>query len=207
VPQFAKLVALMLHADAADGVLLLTAEAPERKRAFSELADVGILHNVARSLATNDESFCGRHTSRRGRTRRDWTNTDLVVEDGKLMVSGDLSEEELDDLGLAGEITVEFLEAHKFYLKHHQVRFRGRRAPPRQRLNRRRTRGASTRATCSRRRRHPVRASSLLTIETCEISAPSARGYLSADEATVNMAKRRPETAQMTLSRLFAASF
>ena len=32
VPQFAKLVALMLHADAADGVLLLTAEAPERKR-------------------------------------------------------------------------------------------------------------------------------------------------------------------------------
>ena len=129
------------------------------------------------------------------------------VEDGKLMVSDDLSEEELDDLGLAGEITVEFLEAHKFYLKHHQLRFRGRRAPPRQRLNRRRTRGASTRATCSRRRRHPVRASSLLTIETCEISAPSARGYLSADEATVNMAKRRPETAQMTLSRLFAASF
>jgi hypothetical protein len=129
------------------------------------------------------------------------------VEDGKLMVSDDLSEEELDDLGLAGEITVEFLEAHKFYLKHHQVRFRGRRAPPRQRLNRRRTRGASTRATCSRRRRHPVRASSLLTIETCEISAPSARGYLSADEATVNMAKRTSETAQMTLSRLFAASF
>jgi hypothetical protein len=33
------------------------------------------------------------------------------VEDGKLMVSDDLSEEELDDLGLAGEITVEFLEA------------------------------------------------------------------------------------------------
>jgi hypothetical protein len=29
------------------------------------------------------------------------------VEDGKLMVSDDLSEEELDDLGLAGEITVE----------------------------------------------------------------------------------------------------
>src|ERR1700676_4871479 len=48
------------------------------------------------------------------------------VEDGKLMVSDDLSEEELDDLGLAGEITVEFLEAHKFYLTHaasgfHQV--------------------------------------------------------------------------------------
>jgi hypothetical protein len=75
------------------------------------------------------------------------------VEDGKLMVSDDLSEEELDDLGLAGEITVEFLEAHKFYLKHHQVRFRGRRAPPRQRLNRRRTRGASTRATCIGARR------------------------------------------------------
>ena len=73
MPQFAKLVAVMLHADAADGVLLLTAEAPERKRAFSELADVGILHNVARSLATNDESFCGRHTSCRGRTRSDWT--------------------------------------------------------------------------------------------------------------------------------------
>ena len=66
------------------------------------------------------------------------------------MVSDDLSEEELDDLGLAGEITVEFLEAHKFYLKHHQVRFRGRRAPPRQRLNRRRTR--------VRRRGRPVAA-------------------------------------------------
>jgi hypothetical protein len=63
-----------------------------------------------------------------------WRNTQRLdkylisfVEDGKLMVSDDLSEEEFDDLGLAGEITVEFLEAHKFYLKHHQVRFRPRR--------------------------------------------------------------------------------
>jgi hypothetical protein len=40
LPQLVKLVALMLNADAADGVLLLTDEAPERVRALAALADV-----------------------------------------------------------------------------------------------------------------------------------------------------------------------
>ena len=40
LPQLVKLVALMLNADAADGVLLLTDDAPERVRALTALADV-----------------------------------------------------------------------------------------------------------------------------------------------------------------------
>ncbi len=40
LPQLIKLVSLMLHADAADGALLLSAETPERVNALYDLADV-----------------------------------------------------------------------------------------------------------------------------------------------------------------------
>ncbi|MFQ3459892.1 DUF4011 domain-containing protein, partial [Bradyrhizobium sp. UFLA01-814] len=40
LPQLIKLVSLMLHADAADGALLLSADAPERVNALYDLADV-----------------------------------------------------------------------------------------------------------------------------------------------------------------------
>jgi hypothetical protein len=39
LPQLVKLVSVMLHADATDGVLLLTDDAPEHVRALSDLAD------------------------------------------------------------------------------------------------------------------------------------------------------------------------
>ncbi|WP_292613267.1 DUF3320 domain-containing protein [Nitrobacter sp. 62-13] len=39
MPQMVKVASLMLHADAPDGALLLTAEAPERVRALRDLAD------------------------------------------------------------------------------------------------------------------------------------------------------------------------
>jgi predicted restriction endonuclease len=45
------------------------------------------------------------------------------AEDGTLMVSDDLSAEELTDLGLARDISIEFFEGHKPYLRHHRARF------------------------------------------------------------------------------------
>jgi very-short-patch-repair endonuclease len=40
MPQLVRVASLMLHADAADGVLLLTVEAPARQRALEDLTDV-----------------------------------------------------------------------------------------------------------------------------------------------------------------------
>ena len=52
MPQLVKLVALMLNADAADGVLLLNEEAPERIRALTALADVvGRINEKASELS------------------------------------------------------------------------------------------------------------------------------------------------------------
>ena len=54
LPQLVKLVALMLNADAADGVLLLAEEGPERIRALSALADaVGRINEKSLELSAN----------------------------------------------------------------------------------------------------------------------------------------------------------
>lgn len=50
LPQLIKLVSLMLHADAADGALLLSAEAPELVNALYDLADI-----VGRLIKKNSE--------------------------------------------------------------------------------------------------------------------------------------------------------
>lgn len=56
LPQLIKLVSLMLHADAADGSLLLSADAPERVNALYDLADaVGRLNEKNSRLSVQYE--------------------------------------------------------------------------------------------------------------------------------------------------------
>ncbi|MCA1456995.1 HNH endonuclease [Bradyrhizobium sp. BRP22] len=50
------------------------------------------------------------------------------AEDGRLMVSDELSAEELCELGLTKPVTVDFSAAHKAYLRYHRSRFEKRRA-------------------------------------------------------------------------------
>ena len=53
LPQLVKLVALMLNADAADGVLLLNEEAPQRIRALKSMADTaGRINDMTLNLST-----------------------------------------------------------------------------------------------------------------------------------------------------------
>ena len=57
LPQLVKLVALMLNANAADGVLLLNEDAPERIRALLAMADmVGRIDEKTSELSTGTTS-------------------------------------------------------------------------------------------------------------------------------------------------------
>ncbi|MGY8665415.1 DUF3320 domain-containing protein [Bradyrhizobium sp. UFLA05-109] len=106
LPQLIKLVSLMLHADAADGALLLSADAPERVNALYDLADV-----VARVNETASE-LSVRYDLKAAlldlqSLERDWIDacaSNMFVRSGKkkkarLALSPYCSDEVPDDIG------------------------------------------------------------------------------------------------------------